>query len=61
MVGQTNSAMTYKLTFVPTLRNTLAIKSCVFVKESASAEALAQEEYSVPNPLEWMLESIEEL
>jgi hypothetical protein len=53
--------MMYKLTFIPTLRNTLAIKSCVFVKESTSAEALAKEEYSVPNPLEWMLESIEEL
>jgi hypothetical protein len=38
--------MMYKLTFIPTLRNNLAIKSCV---------------YSVPNPLEWMLESIEEL
>ena len=53
--------MMYKLTLIPTLRNNLAIKSCVFVKESTSAEALAKEEYSVPNPLEWMLESIEEL
>lgn len=53
--------MTYKLTFTPTLRNNLAIKSCVLIKEADSAEELATMEYEVPNPLEWMLESIEEL
>lgn len=53
--------MMYKLTFAPTLRNTLAIKSCVLVKSSGSIEELSRMHYEVPNPLEWMLESIEEL
>lgn len=53
--------MMYKLTFTPTLRNNLAIRSCVLVKEAHSAEELATMEYEAPNPLEWMLESIEEL
>ncbi len=53
--------MMYKLTFSPTLRNNLAVKSCVLIKEADSAEGLANMEYDVPNPLEWMLESIEEM
>jgi hypothetical protein len=53
--------MMYKLKFIPTTKNNLAIKSCVFVKEANSIEELASMEYEVPNPLEWMLESIEEI
>ena len=53
--------MMFKLTFVPTLRNNLAVKSCVFMRQANSAEELASMNYDVPNPLEWMLESIEEM
>ena len=53
--------MMYKLTFVPTLRNTLAVKTCVLIKSADSIEELSRTQYEAPNPLEWMLESIEEL
>jgi hypothetical protein len=53
--------MMFKLTYVPTLRNTLLVKSCVFVRSADSIEELIAEHYSIPDPLNWMLESVQEL
>jgi len=51
----------FRLFFAPTLRNSIAVKGCVMVREAMSMSQLVQEEYEVPNPLEWQLENIEEL
>tara|TARA_R110000796_G_scaffold51680_9_gene121966 strand:- start:3618 stop:3800 length:183 start_codon:yes stop_codon:yes gene_type:complete len=51
----------FRLSFAPTLRNSIAVKGCVMVREAMNMSQLVQEEYEVPNPLEWQLENIEEL
>lgn len=51
----------FRLIFAPTMRNSIAVKECIMVKKAPSMDDLIQREFEVPNPLEWTLETIEEL
>lgn len=51
----------FKLTYVPTFRNNLDIKRCVFVRKAESLTQVIEEPYYMPNQMDWMLESVEEL
>jgi|GEM_PF-5000643 len=51
----------FRLIFAPTLRNSIAVRECVMVRKAESMSQLVQEEFEVPNPLEWTLENIEEI
>jgi len=51
----------FRLLFAPTLRNSIAVRECVMVRKAESMSQLVQEEFTVPNPLEWTLENIEEI
>ena len=51
----------FKLTYVPTFRNNLNIKRCVYVRKAESYTQVVSEEHYMPDKREWMLESVEEL
>jgi|LauGreDrversion4_2_1035121.scaffolds.fasta_scaffold10091_9 hypothetical protein len=51
----------FKLTYVPTFRNNLNLKRCVFVRKAESYTHVVEQTYYLPDLREWMLESVEEL
>lgn len=51
----------FKLTYVPTFRNNLNIKRCVYVRKAESYTQVVEQNYYLPDQREWMLESVEEL
>lgn len=51
----------FKLTYVPTFRNNLNVKRCVYVRHAESYTQVVSEEHYMPDHREWMLESVEEL
>lgn len=51
----------FKLTYVPTFRNNLNVKRCVYVRQAESYTQVVSEEHYMPDKREWMLESVEEL
>lgn len=51
----------FKLTYVPTFRNNLNVKRCVYVRKAESYTQVVEQNYYLPDQREWMLESVEEL
>lgn len=51
----------FKLTYVPTFRNNLDLKRCVYVRNAESYAQVVSQEYYLPDSRDWMLESVEEL
>jgi hypothetical protein len=58
---KTKKMKQFRLIFAPTMRNSIAVKECIVVKKAPSMDDLIQEEFEVPDPMEWTLETIEEL